>query len=536
MKAAMRAAQRTGIRVAITAAIWLVIMLRLSQPYWLVMPEGRTWGVADDVYITADYARTFAMGQGPLWYPGAPRVEGFSSPLWMLILTPFHWLPGVSERGLGLYVLTLCALLLVATAWVVGHMLEPIFERTAGGRARPTLVWVFTVLAPLSAAALSAWAAGGFEVAPVALFSVLSFREALEPVDRLRERRLGLLAGLAFCMRMDAVLSCAPALVLAAWKLRKSRRFLVFVGCFAVPAVLMLVSRRLYFGDWLPNTYYLKMVGWPLKKRWGAGLFQNILTLEYYLAVGIPLVAVSLRALAPADRPYLLGLLAPVLTVLYSTNNGGDFAWIALGYDRHSAPALPLLVFTLGAVLFSAQGRILRPVVGVLAVLLGLGPVLTHMEGLNIARDQRLLQVLDPTFEIGPDPFLTLTILDARALRHVTRPGARIAVCAAGAMIYFSDRGGVDILGKNDAYVAHLPAAELPGKDSRCFRGFAPSGHNKEDMPGIFARRMPELSFVKPPSDFYDQYVSFLADGRPFFGLRDSRKILWNKVTDIKPL
>jgi hypothetical protein len=109
-------------------------------------------------------------------------------------------------------------------------------------------------------------------------------------------------------------------------------------------------------------------------------------------------------------------------------------------------------------------------------------------------------------------------------------------VCAAGATIYFSRRGGVDILGKSDPYVSHLPAADEPGKDSRCFRKLAPSGHNKEDVPGSFALRRPEVSIILPPSNVKDEYVSFVYQGRLYYGIRRSSAILWSRVTDVQSL
>jgi hypothetical protein len=52
------------------------------------------------------------------------------------------------------------------------------------------------------------------------------------------------------------------------------------------------------------------------------------------------------------------------------------------------------------------------------------------------------------------------------ALRDATRPGATIAVTAAGAVPYFSHRPGVDLLGKSDSHVANSdphPVSFLPG-------------------------------------------------------------------------
>jgi hypothetical protein len=67
---------------AVTLALfWILMTARFFQSYVLVTPFGRTFGVHDDIYISADFARTFAAGDGLRWYPNGPKVEGFSSPL-----------------------------------------------------------------------------------------------------------------------------------------------------------------------------------------------------------------------------------------------------------------------------------------------------------------------------------------------------------------------------------------------------------------------------------------------------------------------
>jgi hypothetical protein len=340
--------------------------------------------------------------------------------------------------------------------------------------------------------------------------------------------------GLAFWTRMDAVLSCAPALLLVLFKLRDKKRLASFLGCFFAMAATLFLARRWYYGDWLPNTYYLKITGWPVAKRTAVGLFQNLPTIKWVVLAGGAFVLVAWRALKPADRPALLGLLPLVLTLGYSTQSGGDFLWQVLGYDRHAASSLPLFVFSVAAVLLCARASWPHlTVLAVLAAALTYGPVVTVGEGFATRMSDQLPKAFRIWRQLPRDIFQEVMIVDGQVLDEITRPGARIAVCAAGATIYFSHRGGVDILGKNDTYVSHLPAAEEPGPDSRCFRKLAPSGHNKEDVPGLFALRHPEVSIVVPPSNVKDDYVSFTYQGRVFYGIRKSRTILWKKVKDV---
>lgn len=529
--------RRRSIAVAIfLSVVWIGLCLRFNEYNWFEPPTGKIWGVVDDVYVTADYARTLATGGGPLWYPGAPRVEGFTSPLWVVLFAGIHVLPGFSEARLGAYVFALNALLLAATAVCLALMLAPLAARD-GGRFRRVFVWAVVLAMPIPASALPRWGSSGFEVVLVALLSVLAFREALRDEGEMRELRIAAFAGLAFWTRMDAVLSCAPALVLVLWKVRDWKRLGAFLGLFFAMAGALLLARRSYYGDWLPNTYYLKIAGWPLGKRLAVGLFQNLPTLKWVVLGGGAFVLVAWRSLEPADRPVLLGLLPVLVTLGYSSQSGGDFLWQALGYDRHAASALPLFVFTVAAVLLCARGspRRLLLLAGVAAALT-YGPVVTAGEGYAMRLSDQLPKALAVWHQFPRDILQEVMIVDGQMLEEITKPKARIAVCAAGATIYFSRRGGVDILGKSDPYVSHLPAADEPGKDSRCFRKLAPSGHNKEDVPGSFALRRPEVSIILPPSNVKDEYVSFVYQGRLYYGIRRSSAILWSRVTDVHAL
>ena len=60
------------------------------------------FGVSDDIYISACYARNLAAGHGAVWYPGAAPVEGFigfaiGRSIWWEPLKGF--LAGDLERG-----------------------------------------------------------------------------------------------------------------------------------------------------------------------------------------------------------------------------------------------------------------------------------------------------------------------------------------------------------------------------------------------------------------------------------------------------
>jgi hypothetical protein len=75
------------------------------------------------------------------------------------------------------------------------------------------------------------------------------------------------------------------------------------------------------------------------------------------------------------------------------------------------------------------------------------------------------------------------------ALRDSTPPDAEIATFAAGNIVYFSERPGVDLLGKADPVVARRDPA--PGQPFR-------PGHNKMDFEHSLGKLRPAV-VVQPP-------------------------------------
>src|SRR5450432_2136330 len=65
----------------------------------------RYWFLGDDAEISMRYARNFAEGFGPVWNHGQ-RVEGFSNPLLVFIMTLVH-LSGVPDRLTALPILAM---------------------------------------------------------------------------------------------------------------------------------------------------------------------------------------------------------------------------------------------------------------------------------------------------------------------------------------------------------------------------------------------------------------------------------------------
>ncbi|HVU04450.1 MAG TPA: hypothetical protein VHE30_21985 [Polyangiaceae bacterium] len=501
-------------------ALWLAALLRAFWGYELETPRGRFWGVADDVYISADFARTFLQGGGLRWFPEAPKVEGFSNPLWVAVLAVVHALPGFRETDLGLWLVAVNAAVLVALAHAYGRGLRRALSLLSVENPTAGRVALSVLVSASGCVVLCHCAAIGFETALATWFAFAAFVDALAVDGPVPVGRVGVLVGLAFWTRMDAVLPCAAAVVLVFLRGGGARGVARALSIASVMMAASFVARFLYFGQWLPNTYYLKATGWPLRPRLEQGMFLALAPVLLLALAVVPGLVLVLRRSRAVGRLAAIALLPYGLTLFYSVHNGGDLV-AAFGLDRFTAMGTPFLVFGLSIVALALPaGRVSAFVGSAVAMVVAAGPAL---DGLRT--------FLDPRGGAPRDTLVEAFAYQGELIRDFARSGARVAVCAAGATVYFSHAGGVDLLGKIEPLVAREPVRERVPPDARCWRGFPGAGHNKEDTPLVFAERHPEISVVVPPGRALGDYERFTYRGVPFYARRGTSFVDWSRVS-----
>lgn len=496
-----------------TAAWHIAALLRCYRRFVFDEPEGRVYGLADDVYISACFGRSLFSGHGFVWYSGAPRVEGISNPLWSALIGALHLAPGYTPDRLGALVIALNAVLLVIASWLFWSTLER--ARAVFSSAPSPLGLCVALGLALMPAATGAdyWSAEGFEIALLAVLCFGMLQVALAP--NLERAATWLASGLALgvATRMDFVLLATPALLLYLLRRPSAHELARGLGLAFGCILALLVVRHAYYGAWLPNTYYLKATHWPLLERLARGYAQNRSLL--------PLVPLPLLVLAwPAGRRWLLreapaalaGWLGFGLSVLYSTYVGGD-AWRSFGgYDRHTAIGGLLLVWSACAVLAALSNQPRRAALAFAVAL----PIVAWPAW----REDSAARVREALFNetLGTRTMERDWVRYGKAFREISQPDARIAVCPAGAIVYFSERGGVDLLGKVDPFVARLPVSPRKPPNNACWRD-AP-GHNKEDDVAVFQLRKPEFSRYRPPPEVAPLYAKVKYKGFQFFQRR----------------
>ncbi|MCA8949281.1 MAG: hypothetical protein KDE27_07250 [Planctomycetes bacterium] len=310
---------------------------------------GQAWALrwtCDDAFISLRYAEHFVQGHGLVFNldPNEAPVEGYTNFAWTMWLAFGMWL-GFADRGIEAWAAFwggAChagtVLLLASIAW-----------RASGGRA----------LVPIAACAFAAihhaasLAPAGLETASFALLVTALLRFAFE-LRCVRDAWLAGFVGVLLALsRPDGGLFVAivGSFVLFDAVRRRAPRLLVgYVVPFLVTFVPYLVWRRLYYGYWVPNTFYAKSAGDPYPSQ-GLVYLREFFRC-YWVLIPVPLLPLVYACRRPdllagishwlGRRPHV-AVLAFVLPYLgFIVWVGGDFM-----FARFVVPVLPALLLGL---------------------------------------------------------------------------------------------------------------------------------------------------------------------------------------------
>lgn len=464
-----------------------------------VIEQKRYFALFDDAMISMRYAWNLSHGIGLVWNAGE-RVEGFTNPLWVGLMSIATWLFDKSAACLAVQVLG--AALLGWGAVMFSLTFRELDHVSSGAREqdgeRASALWpTATLLLCLAPYPLLFWALMGMEVSLLtALLGSLFYLTA--KTSKERDSRIMLAAGcvsaLCYATRPDGVLLALPALAVLASRAKTDLR--QHVRLFA-PLALTIVAigafRYSYYGELIPNTYVLKMQGMPraLRLRNGFGFITPFLKEAgpLYAMAGLA-VLVSLRG-----RVELALAAVPLLLLGYQVYVGGD-PW---PYWRMCAPGLPCLIVLLMLLFRAATANLARSSAARPAYLVSASAAILSMLWLN-AR-------FAPEYMSGQPFLVSANEANTRlavTLTRVLRREAKIAVWFAGVVPYYTGFYAIDVLGKCDRDIARR-APDLSGSVAWDGMTSVP-GHNKYDLKYSLITRAPD--FVERTGWFSQQLDS----------------------------
>ena len=269
----------------------------------------RTAWVCDDAYITFRTIDNCLHGFGLRWNV-AERVQSFTHPLWLILLTPFVALTGEP------YYTSLAVSILLTLATVA---------LLCGRVAATPFAALLAVCMILASRAFVEYSSSGLEN-PLShlLLIVFCYVYLTKPLDRRWVTWLCFIASLLLLNRLDLAVLILPALVQALLVASRERVFVFAASAFA-PFVAWELFSIVYYGVPFPNATYANLnTGTPAAELAMQGFLYLV---ESAGSDPVTLMVIVAACIAGAtsrgrDRLVTVGL---ALSLVYVVRVGGDF-------------------------------------------------------------------------------------------------------------------------------------------------------------------------------------------------------------------
>jgi len=494
--------------------------------------DGKTYYVLfDDAMISMRYAYNLAHGLGAVWNAGE-RVEGYTNPLWVGIMALVHLLPiGINQTGLYIQILgaSFLTLNLLFVKRIIEHFTDDLFAMLAA-------VALTAFYAPLNSFGLL-----GMEVSLLALIVTAAIWLTLKNDGRF-SIWIYLLLAASTLVRFDMAV---PYLVILAvlfsvQKENRKQHLTWGLGLLLLSLGGQTLARYSYYGALLPNTYYLKVEGWPFVLRILRGMYALIQFVYYsnWVLIFLPF------SLFFFHRDWKLTLLALVILgqISYSVYVGGD-AWENHGgANRYIVIAMPLFFIAFSWSMVELLKKAANSLKDLRVMEIGWRAVFIIIFIFSLLNFNALIGewksierwnlTRRPDYVAGSDHNLAIAL----ALENITQPGASVAVVGAGTIPYLlPDRYAIDILGKADPYIAHqrvrTPMSIIDIPNMR-------PGHMKWDYAYTFGKLKPDVivsiweGTSAEAAPYLDESYVYAVIGEQIkvYLLKDSPRIDWGKV------
>lgn len=452
------------------AFIILVLLILCSVGYFL------EFGLIDDTYISLRYAKNFAAGEGLVFNSGE-RVEGYTSFLWVLLLG----LVGKLKLSLIFFSKALSLVCGIGTVLLLKSFFRKSGDQTNSGHFETLLPIFFLVLN----FPFIYWSFTGMETSLYSFLVLLSAVFLLQGSQSAKQGDLRLLFS-SFCLALAGltrpetyIIFPVNLLFLAIYGKREFLRSNVFYYTiiFLFFCGTHLLWRYNYYGQLLPNTYYVKVGGSsPLLAKKGIYyLFKGF----YPHAILILFVVLSLLKGISKQKLYIVSLLT--MQSLAITYEGGDH----FGGNRYIVSMIPFFIVI-------GYSEIRKNVVGAAEYLTNEYFSKYRMLSSNFLTSAIIFILCYGTFLFnfywasnGSVAISEVKLANQWAnvgkwlKQNAKEKDAILATPVAGAMPFFSELRTIDMLGLNDVHIAH--------KKVKMGTGY--TGHEKFDHAYVLSKK-----------------------------------------------
>jgi len=425
----------------------------------------KTSFIQDDAFISFRYAKNFVSNSSLSWnFDEGPVVQGYTNFLWVILSI----IPIFLGLKIEIFVLITGILLGFLTLLTTYKLSRFIFI----GKTKSYAV-IFLLATNLS---FLSYCTGGLETQLVTLlvtatwlFSLqLKFfyqkKESLLKHNKLRYSYLiecsisfaiGILSLMAFLTRIDSILITVPCIFYSLYLIRFNNIGLNIIKPISIIFIPLIIGIFLYFnfalnyyGDFLPNTFYLKTNLHSYEQiQFGIlYIFQFIIFYGFLPILLLTFLVKECSIEKTLDKPKSIHLYFIILSLfsslLYIIKIGGDFMEF-----RFLVPILPLFYIILVNYIFTKGKRIVATALITLPIISASNFGQRRYHGVEHIKqlNARLYDKRSNWIGIGKR-------LDK--IFPTKKSSIIIGVTPAGAIPYFSELKTIDLLGLNDIYIA----------------------------------------------------------------------------------
>ena len=512
--------------------VWLALAIGLVFPAitWLVLSHA--W-FTDDAYFSFRSVDNFVSGYGLTWNV-QERVQGYTHPLWVLLLSLFYFF----THEIYLTTIFISLALTLALAWLIIFKLAVTRWQ---GLATVGLLCLSTAFIDYSTSGLE----NPLSHLLLGIFLLLYLRGE-KPGRRLIW--LSLVAALAAVNRLDTLLLYLPALLYSWWQEADKRRGAVQIAVGFAPLIAWEIFSLVYYGFPFPNTFYAKAQNYvPLAQEVWAGLNYFLFTLFFDPITWLVILAALALLLWQRQAQGSAVAIGVLLYLGYVLLMGGDFMGGRYLSASYLAAAILLLVYLVPKLKLRKHWLVI-PALLLVSLLASSPPYTLYAKGFQTARwngvvDERMVYYttnfirIEDFHAFNADPkhgllnqaaYLARSLWRGRAFRLEAEhdwidDGKELRVraeregklyLAQGANGFTGYYAGPDVyiangLALTDGLLAHVPPIYNPNWRSGHFMRLIPAGYLELEA-GLQAR------LDDAPLDAYYQKLRLLTQGALF--------------------
>jgi hypothetical protein len=468
---------------------------------------------AEDAFITFQFARHLANGQGIVWNAGEAPVEGYTNFLW-LILSAVLIRSGSDVVFFTQLIGVLASLVTMIYTYQYGRNL---FNLRGGYALIPCLF--LAVSGPFAA-----WAGSGMETNLFGMFLLAGCYYFVAWV--MRDSYKSLIACFLMLLLgtltrpegfMIFVLVAALGILFSGVRPRTTWvRYFLALSIYVLPFLVYFLWRYSYFGFLLPNTFYAKTGGGIYQylrglKYSGLFFFHFILPLlpffflfaweQLFRGASLTIRGKSIIQHLKDHTNVIISILVIGFYTLYIVYAGGDY----MAMYRFFVPILPFFYVLIGPVIYLLFMRIARErtksilASGLIVFAMGMTVLQsTPIEG-KIFRKPEFMHGAYQGIQFERWHVARYRVIADFFREYKQGPQESMALGPIGVISYYSDMTIHSLFGIVDPYIAHKQMMGV---------GQVLAGHEKHDIPYVLSKKptyfLFSLSLQPDPESFPD--------------------------------